>query len=153
MFGLSALELRLACYGVLLAAICGLLLYERYQGYEACRAPQVAAEKAQVQRDLDTAKGTIHDLNARLAAITPPKPAPVLRLCPSSGLRANSAPQGAQPAVAQPVGESATGMSGGDSGSDFGPAVQDSERSAEVLAIYRHSTWEWANKQAEPVKR
>lgn len=151
MLGLATgTEFRLALYGVVLAAICGLLLYIHHEGYEACKAPQVAAQKAQVEKDLADAKGTINELRAKLAAIPPVQPAPVLRLCPApSSLRPQPAPQGTQPSLASEAGTGSPRVSPGDTGLDIGPDVQASERAAEVLTIYADETRDWAVKQAK----
>lgn len=149
MFGLTSLELRLAFYGVLLAGIAAYVLYERHEGYEACRAPQKAADKAQVEKDLADAKGTIHELREKLAAVPPAPPPPVLRLCPQPrSLRAGEPAGGTQPAVASGTGEGPLGVPAGDLGLDIGPQLQASKRAADVLAIYADETRDWAVKQA-----
>ena len=151
MLGLAtATEFRLAAYGVVLAAICGVLLYTHHSGYEACRAPQKAAEKSQVEKDLADAKGTIDELRTKLEAMPPSQPAPVLRLCQSPGrVRAQPPSKGTEPIVAPAARESAGGVPQGAPGLDIGQPVSDVERAAEVIAIYRDTTWDWAVKQAK----
>lgn len=143
-------ELRVAVLGVLLAAAVGAFAYTHHEGYEACKAPQVAADKAQVEKDLSDAKGTIDDLKKQLAALSAPAPPPVLRLCVQTrSLRAQSSAPGSQPLVADAARASPGGVPEGTPGLDIGPAVSDLERAAEVSAIYRDELWGWSLKQAQ----
>lgn len=151
MLGLATTtELRLAAYGVLLAAICGVLLYIHHSGYEECKAPQVAADKAQVEKDLADAKGTIDELRTKLAAVPPPQPPPVLRLCVQTrSLRAQPSAPGAQPAMADAARASPSGVPEGTPGLDIGPDMQNLERSAQVITAYCDTTRDWAVRQAK----
>lgn len=151
MLGLTTTtEFRLAAYGVLLAAICGVLLYTHHEGYEACRAPQKAAEQKQVEKNLADAKGTIDELRTKLAAVPPAQPPPLLRLCSSPrSVRTEPTAKGTQPFVAPASGTGPSGVPEGTAGLDIGPDVQNAKRAAEVIAIYRDTTWDWAVKQAQ----
>lgn len=155
MLGLATTtELRLALYGFVLAAIGGWLVYEHHhliaEGESAVKAQDKTADLAQVQKDLATAKGTIDELQAKLAAVPQPKPAPVLRLCiPSGNVRALASATGAQPAVAGASGASPSGVPTGVAGLDIGQPMQDLKYAAQVSAIYRDTTWDWAVRQAK----
>lgn len=140
----------LALLGVVCAAIGAGMLYERHEGAASVKRVDQTAELKQAATDLANAKGTIDELQAKLAAIPPAKPAPILRLCiPSGNVRAVASATGTQPVVAPPAGESASGVPPGTTQLDIGQPVSDLERAAQVVAIYRDTTWDWAVKQAE----
>lgn len=156
MFGLSSLELRLAFYGVLLAAISGWLIYERVhlidEGEARIKAQDATARAEQKAEDEKTSAGVIDELktdNQNLRALAT-KPAPTLRLCvPTRYVRAAPAPSGAQPSVAPASGESGSGVPPGVTELDIGPAMSDLAFAASAVSVYRDRTWEWAVKQAK----
>ena len=154
---MTALEARLALYGVLLAVIGGWLVYERVhlidEGEARVKAADASAAARQKAEDEKVSAGVVNDLNQRLTALSQPRPAPIMRLCvPTRYVQAQPAARGTQPGVAETTSTSADRVPPGADGIDIGPAVSDVERAAEVVAIFRNSTWEWAVKQAQPVR-
>lgn len=141
----------LALLGVLCAAIAAGMLCERHEGAASVKAVDKTAELAQAAKDHQLDQDTISDLRAKLEALPPPVHAPPLRLCiPSGSVRALVSSGGTQPPVAGGTGEGALGVFGGTvAGPDIGPVVQDSKRAAEVVAIYRDTTWDWAVRQSK----
>jgi hypothetical protein len=156
---MTAIELRLAFYGLLLAAIAGGLLYERHHGEALIRAEDKAAATAQHEHDTATNQGIV-DENTRLKqqlAATPvvTTPPPRLVVCvPTHFVSAGPASQGDQPGLA-PAGGSNSGVSGGTEATaalDIGPVVQDLALAGVLRATNGDLLYEWAVKQAEPIK-
>lgn len=160
MLGLSSLtELRLAFYGVLLAAIASWLVYERHhlivEGEARIKARDTQARAAQKAEDEKTSAGVVNELqsdNEKLRALAS-EPAPTLRVCITpSRVRATTAPSRAQPGVAGTAGEGSGGVPAGTAQLDIGTAVRDLKWSTGVVSDYRDRTWEWSVKQASPTK-
>lgn len=162
---MTALEIRLALYGLLLAAIGGWLIYERAhligEGEARVKAADTAAASRQKQEDARLSGATIDDLQKQLTAlatrpvaVTPP---PRMRMCiPTSVVRAESPAGRAQPGeLAQPAVDRGL-LPRDSSGSvretgDIGPGVQALRDAGRVLAVYHGVTYEWALKQSQPV--
>lgn len=159
MLGLATgTELRLAAYGVLLAAIGGWLLWHDHEeiakGETRIKAQDASARAAQKALDAKVSQGVVDDLKAKLTELNvrepPARPAPTLRLCvPARYVSKGPAPSGTEPAVASSPGAGPGGMSQGAPGVDIGPAVSDLERATEVVALYRNELWNWSVKQGE----
>lgn len=154
MLGLATgAELRLALYGVLLAAISSWLIYEHHhlisEGEATVKAQDEVARAAQKVEDAKVSAGVVNDLKSKLAAIPAATP-PVVRLCPApSRVRSAAAASGTQPSVATVSGTGAGGVPEGNAAIDIGPAVSDVARAAGTIAIYRDTTWEYAVKAAK----
>lgn len=158
MFGLATTtEIRLALYGLVLAAIGGWLIYERVhlidEGESRIKAQDATARAAQKAEDEKTSAGVVNDLKSRLAELAvrepPARPVPTLRLCyPTRYVRTEPATPGTQPTVAPTPGKGPSGVPEGTAGLDIGQPVSDIKRAAEVIAVYRDTTWDWALKQS-----
>lgn len=154
MLGLSTLaELRLAAYGLLLAAISGWLIYEHHhlisEGEARIKAQDASARAKQKAEDESISKGVIDDLQIKLADLSKPAPHRIMRLCvPTSVVRAEPASTGTQPPLDSTSGEGTGGMPQGTPGLDIGGDVQNAIRASEVIALYRDETWDWAMKQS-----
>jgi hypothetical protein len=157
---MTAIELRLAFYGLLLAAIAGGLLYERYHGEALIRAEDKAAATAQHQHDTATNQGIV-DENTRLkqqlaASPVVSTPPPHLRVCvPTHFVSTGPAPQGDQPGIA-PAGSGDRGVPQGAESSaalDIGPVVQDLALAGMLRATNGDLLYEWAVNQAKETSR
>lgn len=155
MFGLTATELRLAFYGVLLALISAALVYERYQGYESCRAPEKAAVKAEKAKDTSIDQGAVREDQQHKGSLTAPggvasTPPPRI-VCPSGRLPARSASGTAQPG--EPASASSDrGMPRGaqaEPPTDYGPILQDFALAGVLRAAQGDELWERDVKEAQ----
>ena len=149
---MSAIELRLAFYGVLLAAIACGLLYERHAGEAQIRAEDKAAAAAQHARDTATNQEVVNGLkadNAHLADLAA-RPPPVVRVCvPTRVVFAGPAAKGTQPSVAPAGGAGDAGLPAGTTSIDIGPALSDVAWAQAVIVDYRDRTWQFAVNQAK----
>ena len=162
MLGLSTgLELRLAFYGALLAAICVALLYEHHQGYEACHAPEVAAQKAQKASDMKADQGAVSANDQNKASLTAPggaasTPPPHLTGClrVPSVLSARSATSQAKPGEPSSVFSDRGVSSGAQAGPtvDYGPVLQDFALAGLLRASQGDELWKRDVEQAKPVR-
>jgi hypothetical protein len=156
---MTAIELRLAFYGLLLAAIAGGLLYERHHGEALIRAEDKASATAQHQHDTATNQGIV-DENTRLkqklaASPVVSSPPPLLRVCvPTHYVSAGPTPGGAQPVIATSGSGDRRVPQGTESSAslDIGPVVQDLALAGMLRATNGDLLYEWAVKQAEPAK-
>ena len=172
MFGLTALETRLALYGVLLAVIGGWLVYERAhlisEGEARIKASDakavqvhdeaVAAQKAKDEKDkadvVQTLQGQLEEL--RQKSLAPPA-ARSMRLCltalsSNEGRSPGSVSGGTQPAKPPDPGSDSGVRGGTGTRGDYGPAVRDLALSGEILADYRDACVSFALKQSQPIK-
>jgi hypothetical protein len=156
MFGLSSLELRLAFYGVLLAAIGGWLIYERHhliaEGEARIKAQDATARADQKVKDDQNHAQIVNELQADNASLRTLANQPVhsLRLCiPSGNVRALASTTGAQSPLSTPAGESGRGVLAGATELEIGPTVSDIAWAQGVVSSYRARTWEWAVSQAK----
>jgi hypothetical protein len=157
----TATDLRLALWAVLALGCAGLALYIHHAGYEECRAPEVAAQKAQKANDTKIDTGVSNESDQSKAALVAPggaasTPAPHLRVCqPASSLPARPAAAKAEPS--QPP------ASGGDRGVlpgaqpetavDLGPVLQDLTLASLLLATDSQLLWKRDVEQAKAVPK
>lgn len=154
---MTALEIRLALYAGLLAAVAIGALWLRHEGAVACERADKTAELAQAQRDHDIDQGTIHDLQQKLEALSQQgvptdRPAPTLRVCiPTSYASRGPAPAGARPGPV-PAAGSDTGVPGGAPSAtalDVGPVLQDLASAGVLLATDNAELWNRAVKESQ----
>jgi hypothetical protein len=157
---MTAIELRLAFYGLLLAAIAGGLLYERHHVEAQLHAEDKAAATAQHQQDTATNQGIV-DENTRLkqqlaASPVVSSPPPLLRVCvPTHFVSAGPASQGTQPGIA-PAGGGNSGVPDGAEATasiDIGGVVQDLALAGMLRATNGDLLYEWAVNQAKETSR
>jgi hypothetical protein len=153
---MTAIELRLAFYGLLLVVIAGGLLYERHAGEALIRAEDKAAATAQHERDTATNQGIVDEntrLKDQLAASPVAGPPPHFKLCiPTRFVSTGPAATAAQPSIA-PAGNSDSGVPRGTEATatvDIGPILQDFALAGLLRAQNGDLLYEWAVKQAAP---
>jgi hypothetical protein len=161
MLGLATgTELRLAAYGIILAGIAGFLLYVHHAGYEACKAPQVAAQKAQKANDTRIDQGVSSASDQSKAALVAPGGAaasapPRLIVCEPSRLPARPAAAKVKPSQLASSDDD-RGMPGGaqvESPVDLGPIVQDLALAGVLLGSNGELLWKRDVEQAQPAPK
>jgi hypothetical protein len=157
----TATELRLACWAVLALGLAGLALYIHHAGYEECRAPEVAAQKAQKASDTKIDTGVSNESDQSKAALVAPggaasTPAPHLRVCqPASSLPARPAAAKAEPSQ-PPASGGDRGLPGGNEAAapvDVGPVVQDLALAGVLLGTDSQLLWKRDVEQAKAVPK
>lgn len=153
-------ELRMAFWALLAVAIAGSYIYTHHAGYEECRKPEVAAQKAQKAADTAIDQGVTHENQQATGALTAPggvasTPPPRIVVRNTGCVPARPATATAGP-VAPPTSGSDQGVPGGTQAEpavDYGPVVQDFALSGLLRASQGDGLWERDVKQSQPLPK